>query len=139
MKFYLIPVCLFIILIFGGCKTAEQVYDIQGTWSVDVDEYGSSGSYTVTVPWTSTITFTGSETSGTATQHFTSGDGTGTYTINGDQIIIEITHIRPPNTFEYHYTGNILNDSLMSGTYKDFVNGSEGDAGTWTANKLNTS
>jgi hypothetical protein len=116
--------CLSILLILCGCKTTEQGYDIRGTWSIAIQLYGSS----ITNTWT--ITFTGSETSGTAADNSFGTTGTGTYTVNSDQVTFVMNYVSDIN-FTANYTGTITNDNSMNGDLA--LSGSS--TGIWTATR----
>ncbi len=105
----LLVVTLFITMMFStGCK---KKFDIQGIWTVSYT-WSNSGT------GTTTITFTGSKTSGT----FSSQKYTGTYTVNDKSVTWRYTSGTT-------YTGTSTDDNNMSGT----MIGHKGGTGTWTA------
>ena len=123
-KNLILVMCLSVLLLLSGCKTNDQGYDISGTWSIAIQLYGSP----ITNTWT--ITFTGSETSGTATDTSFGTTGTGTYTVNNNQVTFVMNYVSD-FTFIVTYTGTITSDNAMNG---DLVN-SGGGTGIWTATR----
>ena len=120
-SFVLLLVFVFSGLLFhNGCKTAEEVYDIRGTWTINLWLPGMSFAMT----WK--ITFAGTETSGTATDTYPGGPGTGTYTVNNNQVTFIMNYSGDVITF----TGSFTTENDMSGTW---VTGS--DTGIWDANR----
>jgi hypothetical protein len=123
-KGFVLMICLFMLLFLSRCKTTDQGYDIRGTWSITMQLNGG----TTTPTWT--ITFTGSETSGTATDNSFGTIGTGTYTVNNDQVTFVLLYDSDID-FTVSYTGTITADNAMNG---NLVN-SGGGTGTWTATR----
>ena len=121
-KGFILMICLSVLLLIGGCKTADQGYDIRGTWSIAIQLEG----ITLTYNWT--ITFTGSETSGTATDTSFGTIGIGTYTVNNDQVTFVLLYDSDID-FTVSYSGTITSDNAMNG---NLVNSGSGN-GTWTA------
>lgn len=113
-------------LLFGlsGCGDGDDdnpvtpaTYSILGTWAYTMIMGGNT--------WDSgTITFTGTDTSGTFTQiNFYSATYTGTYTVNGTDVTISGPE---------RWTGTFSDAANMSGTWNSTTSS---DAGTWTAIK----
>jgi hypothetical protein len=120
LLFLLIMIIFLPILFNQGCKTAEEVYDIRGIWNLTF--WVPTGSYGVTFK----ITFTGSETSGTATDTFPSGPGTGIYSVNNTQVTIIMTYTTGVTT----YTGSFTTENDMSGTWI-----APSETGIWDAHR----
>ena len=103
-----------------ACKTAEEIFDIRGTWSVTlvyIDGYTISGTWT----------FSGTETSGTYIDNVWSGSGI--YTITGTSVWIYIDWSGNDAT----YTGTATDNNHMNGT---FVENAGWAGSTWTATRL---
>lgn len=106
-KIFVLTVCLFTVLILGGCKTSDQGYDIRGTWSIAIQLPGTS-----THSWT--ITFTGSESAGNAVDTSFGVNGTGSYTVDNDQVSFEMDYVSDLS-FTVTYTGSFSDKNSMNG------------------------
>ena len=115
----LISFCLIGLLFFNSCKTEEEiVYDIRGIWTLNFFWSATDAP----PPGSTTITFTGSLTTGT----WVTGDAyNGTYTVNG----MSVQWVFTSGTT---YTGNFTTLTAMNGT----MLGSYGGTGTWNATKM---
>lgn len=109
---------LFCSLFFiSGCKTAEDLFDIRGTWNVTLVY---TDGYTISGTWT----FSGTETSGTYIDMVWGGSGVYTVTNNSVSIFIDW------GSNSATYTGTATDDNNMSGTFSEAA----GWAGsTWSA------
>jgi hypothetical protein len=106
------------LLAFSGCKTADEGYDIRGTWTLNLGYF------------TFTITFSGSTASGTATDTYPDCTGNGTYTVNDTQVTFIMYY--PCGPYNVTFTGTIANENYMSGTW---IETTYNDTGTWTATR----
>ena len=115
----LISFCLIGLLFFNSCKTEEEiVYDIRGIWTLNFFWSATDAP----PPGSTTITFTGSLTTGT----WVTGDAyNGIYTVNG----MSVQWVFTSGTT---YTGNFTTLTAMNGT----MLGSYCGTGTWNATKM---
>jgi hypothetical protein len=96
-------ILLFLFLMFQGCKSADEEYDIRGTWN---------HTSTILTTATGTMTFTGTNTeSGNCTENtvFMSG----TWTRTGTSVVVTLVF---GGTITYIWRLTIENNNLMSGT-----------------------
>jgi hypothetical protein len=107
------------LLSLSGCKT-EDVIDITGTWDMSI-----GGGYVFTT------TFSGSATSGSVTDTYPECAGNGTYTVTDTQITFTVFY--PCGPYEVTFTGTIISETNMSGTWHESY---LDDYGTWTLTRL---
>lgn len=97
---------------------ADRIFDPNGDWS-GTFIYG-------TLEGTVEVTFTGGYYSGTTLGNFESfTNGTGTYSITGDQIAFDLNW----GGLDAHFWGTINDFNNMSGTWESY---SGGTSGTWS-------
>jgi hypothetical protein len=99
-------------------------YDIRGSWTL-TEGYSDSSAFSVT------LTFSGDLTSGTVTD---SDGGTGTYTVDGNDVSFTINY--PQVTYEYN--GSFTDRENMSGGSKRHVAADKYYPGDWIAQKDTT-
>lgn len=102
--------------------TASRKYDVQGAWILS-ESYNDGSSFTVT------LTFSGSNTSGTVTD---SQGGIGTYDYLDDTL--DFTLVFPEVTYLYE-DGEFSSETTVSGTCKRYQNADNTVSGTWTATR----
>lgn len=114
IKFFIIyfVIGLMGILSIKGCKTTEEseVYDIRGKWFLIAWNPGSDA----TNGFAMEITFSGSETEGTAAGIFFLHIVTGTYSFNNNQVTITMSLFNIVTTF----SGTFTDPDHITGTWE---------------------
>ena len=126
MKIKLLTVLLlglcFSLFLMPGCKTVEDEISILGTWNI-TKYYDQSYS-----PISGTITFTGSNTSGSLIFSYNNITNNGSFTVTGSTI--NFTTITNTSLTNNHW-GTIASENAMNG---NFLN-QNGNSGNWNANR----
>ena len=124
---YLVMVLVVGLVFMSGCKTADDGFDISGTWSISLTVSGQT--------YVSTVNIQGSNAGGT----ITTDDTVGNYLVTNNTAI---SWSWSYTTGQYgrileSYNGTITSDNSMSGSatanYQDLGNSL---SGTWTATKI---
>lgn len=110
----------------GGCKSSDDDFSILGNWTINMTYAGNyvySGG---------TITFSGSDSSGSIQVRFPPDPqiGTGTYTVNGTGVQFVIYW--PDAGYTDTCNGSVLNDDSMNGT---LVEQPGNTSGTWNCSR----
>jgi hypothetical protein len=110
---------------FPACKKADN-YNITGLWAVivSINDRALLGS----------LTFTGSETSGTVTD----GTSTGIYFVNGDKVSFTFDEVSAVDgRIHSDYSGEFTAEDIMTGTLTiTFLDqNNEKAVGEWTCNR----
>ena len=110
----------FSLLFIPACKTAEDVFNIVGTWNITLIYTGYSS------PYSGTITFAGTESSGTFVASITD-PASGTYTVNDNSVSFSLNWTG--YTDMLYANGTATTDNNMNGTFTQ----TGGYSGTWSA------
>lgn len=110
----------------GGCKSSDDDFSILGNWTINMTYAGNyvySGG---------TITFSGSESSGSIQVRFPPDPqiGTGTYTV--DDTSVQFVIYWPDAGYTDTCIGTVVNDSSMNGT---LVEQPGSTSGTWNCSR----
>lgn len=110
----------------SGCKSSDDDFSILGNWTINMTYAGNyvySGG---------TITFSGSDSSGSIQVRFPPDPqiGTGTYTVNG--MGVQFVIYWPDAGYTDTCNGSVLNDSSMNGT---LVEQPGNTSGTWNCSR----
>ncbi|MEN8153846.1 MAG: hypothetical protein ABFR75_07460 [Acidobacteriota bacterium] len=123
LSILLLSVLLISLLAFNtGCKKA---IDVTGTWTMVLNYVNSGSTFTITA------TFSGTKTSGTYTDNWSSygvSGGSGTYTVADKNITFNVNW---QNGNSGNYSGTLIDKNNMTGNFTE----SSGSSGTFTGTK----